>query len=242
MTSVQKLKQASEKKGLLLNPKKTKIVVLDPGRSTDAFHLDGQEIEEVESFEYLGSLININSESSVEIKRRLSMARNTTQNMSNIWRSRGVSVELKLRLLRASVFSIAMYGCESWAPTKSDFKRIDAFELWCYRRLLRVSWKEKKTNSWVLERIGSGLILNSKIRERKLRYFGHIKRKNYCIEKQIIQGKVRGKRSRGRPKRAWSDSIRALTGGSLNRATCLAQDRVRWRTLVKTTATSSDFT
>ena len=152
-------------------------MVLDPSRTDDDFVLDGQQIEEVQQFEYLGSLIDNKSDSTTEIKRRLAIARNTMQNMVNIWKSRGVSTELKLRLLRATVFSVATYGCESWAPTKNDSKRIDSFEMWCYRRLLRISWQDKRTNEWVLEKIGSGLILRDLIRERKLKYFGHILRK-----------------------------------------------------------------
>ena len=110
MNLLQRVKQASEKKGLLLNTKKTKIMVLDKSRTADAFVLEGQQIDEVQQFDYLGSLINIKSDSTTEIKRRLAIARNTTQNMINIWKSRGVSTELKLRLLRATVFSVATYG------------------------------------------------------------------------------------------------------------------------------------
>ena len=98
-------------------------------------------------------MINVASDSTTEIKRRLAMARSTTQNMVKIWKIRGLSTGLKLRFLRATVFAIASYGCESWALTKTDRKRIDAFEMWSYRRLLRVSWKDKRTNKWVLERI-----------------------------------------------------------------------------------------
>ena len=94
--------------------------------------MDGQQIEEVQEFDYLGSLVNIRSDSTTEIRRRLAIARNTTQNMMNIWKSRELSMELKLRFLKATVFSVATYGCESWAPTKNDSKRIDAFEMWYY--------------------------------------------------------------------------------------------------------------
>ena len=129
-----------------------------------------------------------------------------------------------------------MYGSESWAQTKSNRKRIDAFEMWCYRRLLRVSWQDKRTNNWVLEKIGSELVLQKSIRERKLRYFGHVIRKEGSLEKQIIQGAVEGRRGRGRPTTAWTDDIKAWNGGSLTVATNLARDRIAWRTLIKTTA------
>ena len=126
------------------------------------------------------------------------MARTTTQSMSKIWKSRGLSIGLKVRLLRATVFSIATYGCESWAMTKNDKKRVDAFEVWCYRRLLRISWTDKKTNIWVLNKIGTDLTIRKTILERKLGYFGHIVRRDGGTEKQILQGMVEGRRERGR--------------------------------------------
>ena len=122
MDLLRRVKEASEKKGLLRN-------TTDKQSSGEDFLLDGQVIEEVSEFGYLGSLINTKSDSTTEIKRRLAVARTTTQNMLNIWKSRGLSIDLKLRFLRATVFSIATYGCESWAPTKTDNKRVEAFEL-----------------------------------------------------------------------------------------------------------------
>ena len=142
---LKRIKEASEEKHLLLNTKKTKIMVVDRERKSDEFVIDGQQIEEVKQFEYLGSMINNSGDSTTEIKRRLAIARTTVQGMSSIWKSRGLSIDLKVRLLRATVFSIATYGCESWAMTKNDRKRVDAFEMWCYRRLLRVTWKDRRT-------------------------------------------------------------------------------------------------
>ena len=128
MDLLRRVKEASKKKGLLLNTKKTKIMVIDKQSSGEDSLLDGQVIEEVSEFGYLWFLINTKSDSTTEIKRRLEIARTTTQNMLNIWKSRGLSIDLKLRFLRATVFSIATYGCESWAPTKNYNKRIGAFE------------------------------------------------------------------------------------------------------------------
>jgi hypothetical protein len=242
MDLLRKVKVASEKKGLLLNTKKTKIMVMDKSTEESDFLLDGEKIEVVQQFDYLGSMINTESDSTPEIRRRIAMAKNTTQNMVNIWKSRGLSISLKLRFLRATVFAIAVYGCESWALTKRDRQYIDAFEMWCYRRLLRVSWQEKRTNTWVLENIGSGLVLQTNIRERKLRYFGHIIRKDASIEKHLIQGSVEGRRGRGRPITSWTDDIKSWTGGSMARATNLAHDRDVWRALIKTTAAPTGTT
>ena len=145
---LRRIKVASEKKGLLLNTKKTKIMVVDRNRTKGDFTIDGQQIEEVSQFEYLGSMINNigDDTDTVKIKRRLEIARSTVQSMQNIWKSRGISISLKVRLLNAVAFSIVSYGCESWALTKNDRKRVDAFEMWCYRRLLQTTWKDKRTN------------------------------------------------------------------------------------------------
>ena len=118
-------------KNLLLNTQKTKIMVVDKDReSKDDFVLDGEKIEEVESFVYLGSLINTKGSSTQEIRSRLAMGRGAVQNRVSIWKSRGMSLGLKVRFLRATAFPIAIYGCESWAMTSGDKKRVDAFEMW----------------------------------------------------------------------------------------------------------------
>ena len=206
--------------------------MVDRNRTKEDFIIDGQQIEEVSQFEYLGSMINNIGDSTVEIKRRLAIARSTVQSMQNIWKSRGISISLKVRLLNAVAFSIATYGCESWAMTKNDRKRVDAFEMWCYRRLLQTTWKDKRTNTWILERIGTDLHLRRGIMKRKYRYFGHIVRREGGIEKQILQGAVEGKRGRGRPSTSWTDDMKKLSGDGVHGASHLAADREGWRTLV----------
>ena len=193
---LKKVKEASKSQNILLNTQKTKIMVLDKGRARkEDFVLDGEKIEEEESFVYLGSLINIKSSSAQEIRRRLAMDREQFRTWS-IWKSRGMNLGLKVRFLRATAFPIAMYGCESWVMPSGDKKRADAFERWCYRILLRVSWVESKTNKWVLEKIGSVLMLRKSMAERKMRFFGHIVRNN-GMEKRLMQGKVGGQRRKG---------------------------------------------
>ena len=151
-------------------------------------------------------------------------------------------MNLKLRFLRACVFSIATYGSESWAMTKNDRKRVDAFEMWCYGRLLRVSWKDKRTNDWVLSKVGCELMLRKTIDSRKLRYFGHISRKDGSIEKFNMQGTVEGSRSRGRPSTSWTDDIKRNSGLSLTVATRLAANITDWRSLVRVTAAPAGAT
>ena len=142
--------------------------------------------------------------------------------MTSIWKSRGVSTKLKTRLLRATYFAIASYGCESWAMTKADQGKVDAFEMWAYRTVLRVSWTAMKTNKWELDKIGNSLVLRSQMMERKLKFFGNVMR-HESFEKGIIQGMVEAKRKRGRPPREWMDDINGWTGLSVAAASSAAQ-------------------
>ena len=228
--------QASQPRGLLLNVKKTQIMVIDNNRldHTD-FMIYGERISEVEEFVYLGSNITKECSCRTEVRRRLAMARTATLNMTSIWKSRGVSTKLKTRLLQATTFDIASYGCESWAMTKADQGKVDAFEMWAYRRVLRVSWTAMKTNKWVLDKIGKSLVLRSQMMERKLKFFGHVMR-HERFEKGIIQGMIEAKRKRGRPPREWMDDIKGWTGLSVAAASSAAQNRQRWRGLVRATA------
>ena len=211
-------------------------MAVDKGRERkEDFVLDGEKIEEVESFVHLGSITNTKGNDAREIRRRLAMGRGAVQNMVSIWESRGMSLGLKVRFLRATAFPIAIYGCESWAMTSCDKKRVDAFEMWCYRRLLRVSWTESKTNKWVLEKIGSVLILRKSMSERKMRFFGHIVRKN-GMEKRLTQGNMKGKRRMGRPATTWFKDLKEWTKLDIAGASQMATDRERWRKIVKVTA------
>ena len=125
-------------------------------------------------------------------------------------------------------------GC--WTPGAHHFEslEINAFEMWCYRKLLRVSWTEKRTNKWILEKIGSDLILLKNIAERKMKFFGHIVRRG-GLERQIIGGQMEGKRGRGRPQTSWLTDIKQWTGGSIAESILQAENRTGWNAIVKTT-------
>ena len=224
---LKQIKEISKKRGLLLNTKTTKIMIVDSNRvDIEEFMLGEEKIEEVDNFVHLGSVIDTSCKSSKEIRKRLAMAKTTVQNILNIWKSRGVSTKLKLRLLHATAFAVATYGCESWTFTETDGKKIDSFEMWCYRRLLRVSWTDKRTNQWVLDKIGTSLVLRKNMILKKTRFFGNIIRK----------GGVEEKRRRGRPLTSWASDIVKLFGGSLASAEHQAADREGWRALVMATA------
>ena len=176
--------------------------------------------------------------SAPEIRRRLTMAREAVSKMDNIWRSRRVSLNLKLRVLRATAFPIVIYGSESWTMQKADERRVDAFEMWCYRRVLRIPWTERKTNAWVmwvLDKIENRLMLREMVRKRKLRFFGHVIRRK-GLERTVITGKVNGKRKRGRPPTSWLKDIKSSTVMTRQDVVRAAEDRERWRWIVKTTA------
>ena len=214
-------------------------MVVDKGREREEdFVLDSAKIEEVESFVYLGSLINIKGSSAQEIRRRLAVGRGAVQNMAYIWKSRGTSLGLKVRFLRATAVPIAIYGCESWAMTSGDKKLVDAFELWCYRRLLMGLWMERKTNKCVLEKIRYVLMLTKSLAERKMRLFGHIVRKN-GMEKRLMQGKMEGKRRRGRPATTWFQDLKEWTKLDIAAASQLATDRERWRKIISHSSADS---
>ena len=236
---LKKIEQASREKGLLLNTKKTKIMVMDDQRNnTDGFELDGQQLEEVDDFVYLGSIINKENDVMQEVKRRLCIARSTVQKMDIVWKSRAVKKDLKLRILRSSAFAVASYGSESWSFSKKIEKKINAFEMWCYRRLLRVSWRDHRTNEWVLEQLSTDMTLLSQMKKRKLAFFGHVSR-HAGLEQCIMQGKMEGRRSRGRPKRAWGKDIEAWTGLSLPNASQAAHERLVWKRSFVATALRS---
>ena len=229
-----RVKNESEAMGLRLNVAKTKLMIIGGNNSTSPLVIDGKEVEEVSQFNFLGSLITNEGGCSEEIRKRLAMARSTMAKLSNIFNDRSITKTTKIRLVQALVFPIATYACESWTITKADYKKINAFELWCWRRLLKITWTMKRTNDSVLEEIGINKRLIGKINAQTLAYFGHIARRQHdCLEKVILQGKIEGSRRRGRPKARWIDRIKSLVGQSLPTTYQLAADRMKWRAIVE---------
>ena len=236
MFLLKRVQQLSKEKGLLLNTKKTKIMVLDKNRLNNGrFTLHGEDIEEVKSFVYLGSTITTQANCMDEVNKRLCMARSTVQKMTSIWKSRAVTKQLKLRIVRATAFPVATYGSESWTFSKKVMKKVEAFEMWTYRRLLRASWKDHKTNARILEELQTERMLMKQLRKRKLRYFGHTMRRT-SLEKIIMQGITAGKRTRGRPARTWEADITDWSGRSIGAATRAAENRDMWRAIMNVTA------
>ena len=166
-----KVKEESEKVGLKLNIQKTKIMASGPITSKD---IDGETVETVADFIFMGSKITADGDCSHEIKRRLLLGRKVMTNLDSILKSRDIILSTKVHLVKAMVFPVIMYGCEIWPIKKAECRRIDAFELWCRRRLLRVPWTAWRSNQSILKEVSSGCSLEGLMLKLKLQYFGHL--------------------------------------------------------------------
>ena len=148
-------------------------------------------------FIFLGSKITVDGDCSQEIKRRLLLGRKVMTNLDSILKSRDTTLSTKVHLVKAMVFPVVMYGCQSWTTKKAEYRRIDAFELWCWRRLLRVPWTARRSNRSILREISPGCSLEGLMLKLKLQYFGHLMRRTDSFEKTLMLGKIEGRRGRG---------------------------------------------
>ena len=201
-----KVKEESEKSGLKLNIQKTKIVASSPITS---WQIDTETMETVRNFTFLGSKIIADGDCSHEIKRHLLLGRKAMTNLDSILKSRDITLLTKVHLVRAMVFPVVMYGCESWTTKKVECWRIDAFELWCWRRLLRVPWTARRSNQSILKEINPEYSLEGLMLKLKLQYFGHLMRRTDSLEKILMLGKTEGRR-RGRQRMRRLDGITNL--------------------------------
>ena len=166
-----KMKEESEKADLKLNIQKTKIMASSPITS---WEIDGETVETVSDFIFGGSKITADGDCSHEIKRHLLLGRKVMTNLDSIFKSRDITLPTKVRLVKAMVFPVVMYGCESWTVKMAERRRIDAFELWCWRRLLRVPWTARRSNQSILKEISPGISLEGMMLNLKFQYLGHL--------------------------------------------------------------------
>ena len=217
-----------------MNAKKTKTMIITkkddkPRISTT---IDGTNIEQVTNFPYLGQKITEDGRCEEEIKRRINIAKTTFSKMSKVLTSKKIALNTRKRILQCYIWSTLQYGVETWTITGSMAKRLSAFEMWCYRRMLRISWTEKVSNEEVLERAKIKKRLYNIIQTKKLQYFGHIIRQNGdALHRTVLDGKVNGSRGRGRPRTKWTTNITKWTGLEYHQAVRQAQHRQEWRTI-----------
>src|SRR5574341_908649 len=178
-----KVKEESEKVGLKLNIQKMKIMASGPITS---WEIDRETVETVSDFLFLGSKITTDGDCSHEIKRRLLLGRKVMTNLDSIFKSRDITLPTKFRLVKAMVFPGVMYGCESWTVKKAERQSIDAFELWCWRRLLRVRWTARRSNQSILKEISPGISLEGMMLKLKLQYSGHLMQRVDSLEKTLM--------------------------------------------------------
>ena len=172
-----------------------------------SWQIDGETLETVADFILGGSKITADGDYSHEIKRRLLLGRKVMTNLDSIFKSRDITLSTKVHLVKAMVFLVVMYGCESWTIKKTECRRIHAFELWCWRRLLRVSWTARRSNQSILKEMIPGCSLEGLMLKLKLQYFGHLMWSVDSLEKTLMLGGIGGRRRRGRQRMRWLDGI-----------------------------------
>ena len=162
-----------------------------------SWEIDGETVETVSNFIFGDSKITADGDCSHEIKRRLLLGRKVMTNLDSICKSKDITLPTKVHLVKAMVFPVVMYGCESWAVKKAECRRIDAFELWCWRRLLRVPWTARRSNQSILNEISPECSLEGLMLKLKLQYLGYLMRRANSFEKTLMLGKIEGRRKRG---------------------------------------------
>ena len=194
-----------------------------------SWQIDGETVAE---FIFLASKITADGDCSHEIKILLLLGSKVMTNLDSRWKSIDITLPTKVHLIKAMVFPVVMYGCESWTIEKAEHQRVDASELWCWRRFLGVPWTGSRSNQSILKEISPGCSLEGLILKLKLQYFGHLMRRADSFEKTLMLGKIEGRRRRGRQRVRWLDGITYTMDMGLGGLQKLVMDRLAWHAVV----------